>query len=83
MEKSIYTAKYGVLLELLIRARHAGNMTQEELAVRLALKQSAVSKVERGERRLDVAELHDWCKALDYSFTKFAAEFDKLVRSKR
>jgi transcriptional regulator with XRE-family HTH domain len=82
MQKSIHTAKYGVLLDLLVQSRRAAKLTQEELAVRLSLTQSSVSKVERGERRLDVAELHDWCRALGHPFTKFTAEFDKRLQSK-
>ena len=82
MQKSIHTAKYRVLLDLLVQSRQAAKVTQEELARRLSLTQSSVSKVERGERRLDVAELHDWCRAIGHPFTQFAAEFDKRVRAK-
>ena len=81
MQKSIHTAQYRVLLELLVRARRDADLTQAELATRLAVTQSAVSKVERGERRLDVVELHDWCRALGHPFPKFTAEFDRHIRA--
>jgi transcriptional regulator with XRE-family HTH domain len=54
--KSIYSAEYKLLLELLIRARKEAGTTQQELAKQLKRPQSFVSKVERGERRLDVIE---------------------------
>ena len=39
-------------------------MTQIDMADRLAETQSFVSKCERGERRIDVAELRAFCRAL-------------------
>ena len=42
---------------LLIEARHRSGLTQTEVAVRLGVSQSFVSKYELGERRLDVIEL--------------------------
>lgn len=38
-------------------------MTQVQLAERLSLDQSYVSKIERGERYVDVLLYIDWCKA--------------------
>lgn len=54
--KSIYSGEYQRLLELLVQARKDAKITQEQLAARLKRPQSFVSKVERGERRLDVVE---------------------------
>lgn len=45
------------MLQTLIGARQAAGMNQIELAERLGKPQSFVSKVERGERRVDVVEL--------------------------
>lgn len=44
--------------------RHAG-LTQVQLAERLSLDQSYVSKIERGERYVDVLFYIDWCKACE------------------
>ena len=79
MRKSIHTSQYAVLLELLVRVTAGANLTQEQLAARLDVTQSAVSKGERGERRLDVVELHDWCQALGHPFVTFTAEFDRRI----
>ena len=39
-------------------------MTQDELAVKLAISRQNISKIELGQRRLDVLELNDWLQAL-------------------
>lgn len=48
----------------LIAARQKNNLTQQEVASRIGKQQSYVSKYESGERRLDVVEFLDVCKAL-------------------
>ncbi|MDH2909337.1 MAG: helix-turn-helix transcriptional regulator [Candidatus Eremiobacteraeota bacterium] len=55
--KSIYTAEYKRLRELLKRSRIDADLTQAEVAERLGRPQSFVAKIESGERRLDVVEL--------------------------
>ena len=62
--KSIHNARYQFLLTLLLEARNAVGMTQKELAAQLGRPQSFVSKTENGERRLDVIEFLDVCRAL-------------------
>lgn len=59
MTKSLHSDRYQALLSALIRARHDAGITQFELAQKLGKPQSYVSKVERGERRLDVLEFAD------------------------
>jgi len=80
MKKSIHSASYQVLLDLLVEAREARGVTQVELAKRLETTQSSVSKVERGERRLDVIELHGWCRALGYPFLTMARQLEARLR---
>ena len=62
--KSIYQGAYQDLLEQLIAARKAQGKTQQQLAERLERPQSFVSKVENGDRRLDVVEFLDICRLL-------------------
>lgn len=57
--KTIYSTPYQRLLALLVEARKAAKMTQQDLSTRLGRPQSYVSKYERGERRLDVIEFMD------------------------
>lgn len=63
MEKSQFTAGYRRLTAALREARESAGLTQAEVAERLGLYASFVSKVEAGERRLDVIELAQFCKA--------------------
>ena len=63
MEKSQHTTAYKRLTAALRKARADAGLTQAEVAERLGLYASFVSKVESGERRLDVVELAQFCKA--------------------
>jgi transcriptional regulator with XRE-family HTH domain len=64
-----------------VAARLAAGVTQEVLAERLSIGQSAVSKVERGVQRLDLVELHRWLSAVGGpSLTDFAGAFEERVR---
>jgi transcriptional regulator with XRE-family HTH domain len=73
--------------KLLKDLRQAKGLTQTQLAARVDLPQSYVSKYEAGERRLDFIETFFLCKALEISiedFTKmFTAELGKTGRKKR
>lgn len=56
--------RYAVVLKRLRAAREAADVTQIEVARRLHNTQTFVSKVERGERRLDVIDLIDYLEAI-------------------
>ncbi len=64
MPKSVYTAAYGKMLACLVKARQTAGLNQVELAERLGRPQSFVSKIEKGERRIDVVELIAICNQL-------------------
>lgn len=64
MEKSIYSAEYQQLCVLLRELRQEAGLTQVELAGRLDVPQSFISKYETGERRLDVVELRHVAEAI-------------------
>jgi transcriptional regulator with XRE-family HTH domain len=53
------------MLQSLVAARKASRVTQAELAERLGLHQSFVSKFESGDRRIDVVEFLLICRALE------------------
>lgn len=77
MEKSIHTREYAAFLRLLKRVREDTGMTQVQLAEALDKTQSFVSKVERGETRLDVIQLRTVLAALGVTLTEFAAQLEK------
>jgi transcriptional regulator with XRE-family HTH domain len=77
--KSVYTKEYAIFLRLLVEVRKA-TLTQTQLSRELPFSQSALSKIERGERRLDIVELKMICDRLGVSLTDFAAELEKRLR---
>lgn len=64
MPKSVFTAHYALLLDLLTQARKDAGMSQVELAQKLGRPQPFISYIERGERRVDVIEFYAIMKAL-------------------
>lgn len=71
MEKSQHTSAYKQLTAALRKAREAAELTQAEVAEKLGLYASFVSKVEAGERRLDVVELKQFCKVYGVELVAF------------
>jgi transcriptional regulator with XRE-family HTH domain len=83
MEKSLYSEGYALFLRQLRAARKGMGVTQIELAKRLDETQSFISKCERGERRIDVVELREFCRALGVPFTEFSRRLDTVMSRKR
>jgi len=54
--KSLRSREHRAVISVLVAARKAAGLTQQQVAVRLRKPQSFVSKYETGERRLDVPE---------------------------
>ncbi len=79
MEKSIHSRKYALFVQHLRAARQSAGLTQVEIAVNLRTTQSFVSKCERGERRLDIVEVSEFCEAIGISLTSFVAELDEAL----
>lgn len=57
MASSIYEKDYKQIIKRLRQARIAAGLTQVKAAQKLGKPQSFISKIESGERRLDIAEL--------------------------
>lgn len=55
--RNTHTAAYRAFLLRLTSARERANLTQAEVARALGIPQSRVSRMETGERRVDVIEL--------------------------
>jgi transcriptional regulator with XRE-family HTH domain len=69
--KAIHTKRYAHLRELLSRKRKECGFSQSHIAKTLGKPQSFISKVESGERRLDLIELLDLLAALKYEPRRF------------
>lgn len=57
MSKSVYSKDYKEIIERLKKARIEARLSQQEVADKFGKPQSYISKIESGERRLDVAEI--------------------------
>ncbi|MGX1586485.1 helix-turn-helix domain-containing protein [Brevundimonas diminuta] len=75
MPSSIFTHRHQEFIAFIASARKAASITQVELAARLGKPQSFVSKVERGERRIDVIEFCQIAEALGQDPTELLREF--------
>ena len=62
MIKSIYSKECREFLRKIKKARQEAGLTQKEAADKLKKPQSFISKIESGERRVDVAELKKFVK---------------------
>ena len=65
-----------MLLHLLKQAREAAGLTQVQVAKRLKQSQSFVTKMERGDRRLDVVQLRTICRLYGTTLTEFVARLE-------
>lgn len=77
MTKSIWTPGHEWLCRLLRQIREESGLTQEVVADRLGKPQSFVSKYESGDRRLDMVELREVCRALGSSLSDVVERFEK------
>lgn len=61
--------------------RIAVGLTQVQLAAKLNVHQTEVSRVERGITRVDLLELYDFLEALDVPLLDFVAELDERLKA--
>ncbi len=80
MRKSITSNAYALFRACLREARQAAGLTQADLAERLRQTQSFISKCERGERRMDIVELHQFCAAVGETLDEFVRSFERKLR---
>lgn len=73
---SAHSAETRVLTSLLRKFRQDANLTQFQMAKKLRVSQSAISKIERGEIRLDLVQLRRWCLATGISLVELASAFE-------
>ena len=78
MSKTIYNSKYQDFLETLRSQRIKAGISQVELAEQLGVTQSYISKWERAERRLDLIEVLQYCKAIGINHSDFSRYIKNL-----
>ena len=80
MKKAQLKREYKILLDQLYRLRMGSGLRQSDLAEKLNLPQSFISKVESGERNIDVVELSMICQACGSNLEEFAKEYEKALK---
>jgi len=71
--RSTRTPAYQAILRRLISAREAAGLTQVEVAAKLGIPQPRVSRMESGERRIDVVELLEFARLYRKPLTWFVS----------
>lgn len=80
MDKTLFTEKYQTFLSLLKELRINANLTQGDVAEALDETQSFISKCERGERRIDVIELRQFCQVIGISLPEFSQLLEEALK---
>ena len=83
MSRSAFTGLYRRMCGQLVQARKSRNLTQIELARQLGQPQSFVSKLERGDRRIDVVELLEILSVLGVDPASFVHELSQHRKQDR
>jgi transcriptional regulator with XRE-family HTH domain len=78
--KSVFKDEREQFRHMLVRARKKAGLTQVQLAELLSRPQSFVSKVERGERRLDVIEFLELAERIGFDPLTFLREFHEAEK---
>ena len=76
---TIHTKEYRALVGILRDLRLKAGLTQAELSERLGRPQSFVSKVERGERRIDLVELRQLCQEMGANFLNVVSQWERSL----
>jgi transcriptional regulator with XRE-family HTH domain len=74
MTRSTHYPRYQLFLDALGKARRDAGVTQTELADRVGNRQVFISKLERGDRRMDVVDLFEYCEAAGIEFLPFVKD---------
>lgn len=62
MNSNLYSKEHEVIVKKLIKARHEADLDQIEVAKKLGRSQSYLSKIESGQRKIDVIQLQKFAK---------------------
>lgn len=79
MDKTLYSREQETLRAVLREARLEKGLRQEDLARLLGRRQSFISDIESGQRRVDVVELRHLCSHLGLSLTEFIDRWESRL----
>jgi len=81
----VFSAEYAYAREVLLRARRRAGLSQRKLAHGLGKANSHVTRIERGQRRIDLLEFHHIARVLGVDpvalFAELVAELSKREAS--
>jgi len=77
--KTKLAEELGILGEVLVRVRERAGLKQSDVAARLGLPASYLSKIENGTRRLDVIELIQIARAMKVDPADIVREIEKAL----
>ncbi|HET7176833.1 MAG TPA: helix-turn-helix transcriptional regulator [Gammaproteobacteria bacterium] len=80
MAKFVPRVQQDAFLRMLKQVREDRGLTQSQLAAKIKRPQSFVSKVESGERRLDVLELRLVCKGIGITLSEFIERLERQLK---
>ena len=78
MPSSMFTAAADELAQAVVKMRKAAKLTQRQLAEALGREQNLVARIEQGQRRLDLIEWIQLCRACGADPER---EIARLIRS--
>jgi transcriptional regulator with XRE-family HTH domain len=71
MKKAIYSKEHKYLIKCLKKARQEAGLDQNRVAKLLKVTQSYISKVESGQRRIDIVQLKEFARIYKKQITFF------------
>ena len=77
MTKTLNSSQHKVFQELFVEERRRAGITHKALAEHLGIDRTAVTRIETGERRVDLVELQQICEMLGISLVEFVREYEK------
>jgi len=83
MKKSFNSKEHKILVELLYQLRVSSGLRQSDLADMLKVPQSFISKIESGERRIDLIELRTILKCFKTNIIELSIELEKRINESK
>lgn len=80
MGKTLYSHEHEQMRAILRQARIEKGLRQEDLARLLGRRQSFISDIESGQRRVDIVELRHLCHHLGLSLSEFVARWERSMQ---
>ena len=82
MAKTLGTEQHKALVAMLVAKREAAGLTQTELATALGEYQSFVARLESGERRIDVIELIELARVLNFDAPELVRAVEQMGKER-